>query len=71
MSAENKQNKYDAKTIVLGCETISKTLALRTGADAYAKDLLSAVRLAKWLAEKEKSCPGYEQIRHLATDCLS
>ena len=68
---ELKQNKYDAKTIVLGCETISKTLALRTGADAYAKDLLSAVRLAKWLAEKEKSCPGYEQIRHLATDCLS
>ena len=66
-----KENKYAGKTIVMGCETISKALALRTGADAYAKDLLSAVRLAKWLVEKEKSCSGYEQVRHLATDCLS
>ena len=68
---ELKQNKHDAKTIMLGCDTISKDRAIRTGADAYAKDIVTAVRLAKWLAEKEKSCPGYEQIRHLATDCLS
>ena len=68
---ELKENKYAGKTVVLGCETISKARALRTGADAYAKDFVTAVRLAKWLAENEKSCSGYEQVRHLATDCLS